>query len=228
MEKDDISLGDINRILFGEAPVFFLIEVFIRSVITYIILLAILKLMGKRMSGKLTHTEMAVMLMFGAIVSSAMQIPERGIIEGCFILVLVLIFQRGLTLWTVQNKRVENVVLGEMILIVKDGAIVTSALQKELISQRQLFRLLRSRGIRHLGEVKRLYLETSGSFSLYKFKDPPAGLSIYPEQDQELRKSLKNAEHLEACSFCGKTYMEHDRPTICDTCLSQKWEKAIL
>ena len=110
--------------------------------------------MGKRMSGKLTHTEMAVMLMFGAIVSSGMQIPERGVIESSFVLLLVLLFQRIVTLWTVRYKKVENVVLGKMNILVKDGQLQLKALDEELISKRQIFRLLRSKNIRHLGQVK--------------------------------------------------------------------------
>src|ERR1700712_5672934 len=100
MKKDEIHLHDIQRILFGNAPASFLIETFVRSMISFVILLVILRLLGKRMSGKMTSTEMAVQLMFGAIISSAMQIPDRGILEGGFTLMLVLLFQRGITWWS--------------------------------------------------------------------------------------------------------------------------------
>ena len=40
------------RILFGQAPVEFLGEVFIRTLIIFILLLVALRLMGKRMAGK--------------------------------------------------------------------------------------------------------------------------------------------------------------------------------
>jgi hypothetical protein len=109
MKKEEIHLSDIKRILLGNAPEEFLLEVFIRSIVTYVILLIILKLLGKRMSTKLTNTEMAVMLMFGAVVSSAMQIPERGIIEGAFVLVLILLLQRSITLLALRKSKLENI-----------------------------------------------------------------------------------------------------------------------
>src|ERR1700709_2598006 len=104
MDKDKIHLADFKRILLGEAPAEFLLETFLRTIIAYIVMLAIVKLLGKRMSGKLTPTEMAVMLMFGAVVSGIMQIPDRGVIEGIFVLLLILFMQRMITLWTTKSE----------------------------------------------------------------------------------------------------------------------------
>src|SRR6476659_4263861 len=74
MEKDEIHFGDIKRWLFGDAPPEFMIEVFIRTILIYLFLLLIVRLMGKRMSGQITLTEMAVMITLGAIVSPAIQL----------------------------------------------------------------------------------------------------------------------------------------------------------
>lgn len=95
MDKDQIHLSDIYRILFGEAPVQFLLEVLIRTIIIYCILLVVIRLLGKRMSGQLTSIEMAVMLTLGAIVSVPMQDPARGLLQGVLLLALVLIFQKS-------------------------------------------------------------------------------------------------------------------------------------
>ena len=62
VEKQDLRLGDIQRILFGEAPPQFLLEVLIRTVIIFLALLVFLRLIGKRMGGVLTISELAVML----------------------------------------------------------------------------------------------------------------------------------------------------------------------
>lgn len=67
MEKKDIHFNDLHRLLFGEAPAIFLLEVFIRTLFTYLILLVITRWLGKRMTGQLSITEMAVMLTLGAI-----------------------------------------------------------------------------------------------------------------------------------------------------------------
>lgn len=45
MNKDEIHLYDLRRILLGNAPVEFLLEIVIQSVITYIVLLVIVRLL---------------------------------------------------------------------------------------------------------------------------------------------------------------------------------------
>ena len=80
MKKEEIHRGDWHRILIGTAPTEFLLEVLIRTIIIYLFLLVTLRLMGKRMGGQLTISELAVMLTLGAIVSVAMQIPEKGLL----------------------------------------------------------------------------------------------------------------------------------------------------
>src|SRR5438874_3764069 len=98
MKKDEIHLEDIKRILFGQAPPEFLLETFIRTLIIYIVLLLVIRWLGKRMSGQLTIMEMTVMLTLGAIVAVPMQMPDRGLLQGILILLCVAGLQRGVSL----------------------------------------------------------------------------------------------------------------------------------
>src|SRR5947209_8437399 len=97
MKKEEIHLYDIKRILLRQAPAAFLLETLLRTLIVYIGLLFIIRLLGKRMAGQLTITEMAVILTLGAIVSPPMQMPDHGIVMGLFILAGIALLQRGLT-----------------------------------------------------------------------------------------------------------------------------------
>src|SRR5688572_9895573 len=97
MKKDDIRLGDIYRILFGEAPAGFMVEVLIRTVIIYVAAIIAMRLLGKRMSGQLTITEFGVMVMLGAIIAPPAQIPERGILVGIFVLCCAVLLQQGIS-----------------------------------------------------------------------------------------------------------------------------------
>src|SRR5689334_7147777 len=142
MDKEEIFLNDWKRILFGNAPLEFLLEVLIRSVFIYCFLLIIIRLLGKRMSSQLTITELAVMLTLGAIVSVPMQMPERGILQGMELLVLILLFERGLTWLIYKNKKIEELTQGKMSLLVKDGVLQLGEVKKLNISHEQLFAVL--------------------------------------------------------------------------------------
>ena len=111
MKQEEIHWGDWHRILFGMAPETFIIEVFIRTVIVYLLLLFTLRFLGKRMGGQLTISELAVMLTLGAIISVPMQLPDRGLLQGVLVLICAVIFQRGLNYFAIKYKKIrpENI-----------------------------------------------------------------------------------------------------------------------
>jgi uncharacterized membrane protein YcaP (DUF421 family) len=228
MDKSDIRLSDINRILFGNAPVSFMAEVFIRTVIVYVFLIIIVRLMGKRLSGQITITELAIMIMLGAIVAPAMEMPERGLLQGMFTLVLIWLYQQFISWWGIKNAHVEKLTQGDVSVFVKDGVLQLAEIKKARISHDQLFAVLRSKHVFNLGKVKRLYMEASGMFSLYTSEQPKPGLSLLPELDDGSHQHQQKAEqNLAACIHCGNTVPAEAAGT-CAVCGNQQWDKAVL
>ena len=70
MKKEEIYFGDWKRLLLGNAPLKFLAEALIRTIIMYAILLLVLRVLGKRINVRLTITELAVIFTLGTIVSA--------------------------------------------------------------------------------------------------------------------------------------------------------------
>jgi uncharacterized membrane protein YcaP (DUF421 family) len=223
MNKEQIHLYDIQRILFGDTPVTFLLETFIRTIIVFIFLTMVLRWMGSRMSGQLTITEMGIMLMLGAIVSAAVQMPDRGVLWGILALFLIFLFQRGLTYWMMKNEKVEAVTQGIMSVLVKDGALQLDQMKESNISKEQLFSVLRSKQVYNLGKVKRVYLEGCGLFSTYLYEDEKEGLSLLPERDQAIQ-ATRTLTGTEVCQNCGTTKQQNN---TCGVCGEQNWTKAI-
>lgn len=226
MKKQEIHLGDINRILFGQAPPVFLLEVLIRTLLTYIILLVVVRWLGKRMSGQLTIMEMAVMLALGAIVSVAMQVPDRGILLSVIVLLVTVSFQRGFGYLGFKSAKVEKVIHGDVNILVKEGIMQLPEMQFCRISKQQLFGQLRCSGIYHLGKVRRVYLEASGAFSIYPAKTDHPGLSVLPPGERELF-GAKLQEGLEACINCGVVRKKESENRPCMDCHCTSWEAAV-
>ncbi|WP_134092034.1 DUF421 domain-containing protein [Olivibacter sp. XZL3] len=224
MKKEEIKLTDIQRILFGETPGAFMVEVFIRTIIVYLALLVALKLLGKRMTGQLTITEMAVMITLGAIVSVPMQIPDRGILQGIIILLLAVAFLRGLNYLSYKKQAAETLIQGKADLLVSDGVIDLGTLEKLNISRQQLYSKLRNKKIFNLGQVDRVYLEACGIFSIYEHRGKRAGLSLYPLRDLRLSDQQYHESSFACCS-CGKLSSTDDR---CENCDGTEFIKAII
>lgn len=229
MEKSDIKLSDWMRILFGNVPVSFMFEVFIRTLIMYLLLLFIMRFLGKRMAGQISVTELSVMLLLGAIVSAPMQLPDRGILQGLWLLLIILFLQRGLSWWGTKNVKAEKLTYGEATLLVKDGVLDVNAMMGTRISRPELFRELRSKNIYQLGKVKRVYMEASGSMSIYQSDKEKPGLTILPSSDKDIQQLNKEAgNNLKACCCCGNTQTLTDTRLPCDCCHSTDWSNAVL
>lgn len=183
-----IALDDWQRLLVGRAPWAILPEVLLRTALIYIMLLVVVKLLGKRVSGQLTNLDLAVVVVLGAIVAAPMQIPQRGLLAGAVSLLVLLGLQWAVGLATAVWPRVEKWVFGRGTTLMADGEPIDSAMRRACVSREQLFGILRSHGIRQLGEVERVYLEASGAFSVLRRREPQAGTQIVPASEAEERR----------------------------------------
>ncbi|MBT1702870.1 DUF421 domain-containing protein [Chryseosolibacter indicus] len=228
MKKDDIQSWDWQRILFGQAPPTFLVEVLIRTIIVYLFLLVILRLLGKRMDGQLTLTEMAVVVTFGAIVSVPMQLPDKGILLGILALLLAAAFQRGFNWLNVKNDKMEEITQGTMNILVKDGLVQLDEMKKVGLSKQHLFAALRKEKIFNLGNVKRVYFEACGLFSIYSEEEAKPGLPTFPSNELEfVHTQTKIDESRIACCNCGYVAETTDRNISCENCGDKNWIEAI-
>jgi uncharacterized membrane protein YcaP (DUF421 family) len=221
MNKYDIHLKDIERILLGDAPLIFLIEVFFRALIIYTLLLLIVRWLGKRMTGELTIMEMAVMLTLGAIASTPMQVPNRGILQGLVLFLCAVGFQRGISYLGYRSHKFEDLTQGTPTLMIKDGILQIDTMRNDRISRSQLLAALRQQQIFNLGVVERVYLEACGNFSVYKTTQQKPGLPVFPTGDDVLseqgRLKLSAVTGLKACKNCGRV-TNVNTTAACDNC----------
>jgi hypothetical protein len=92
MKKEDIRLGDWHRLFISEAPLEFMLEVVLRTLIIYLVPLLTMRLLSQRMTAQLNVTEL--MLMLGGVVSVGMQLPDRGLLLSTFTLACLLVLYR--------------------------------------------------------------------------------------------------------------------------------------
>lgn len=228
MDKNEIQLTDWQRILIGNNPWGFMLEVLGRTIIIYICLIIVMRLLGKRMNAQLTILDLAVMLTLGAIASVPMQSFNKGILPGIILLIAILLLHQGLSVLTYKRRRVEVLTQGTVSLVGKEGVLDAEMLKKLRISRDQIFSVLRSQGIRHLGQVKRLYSEADGHFSVFKLKEAKPGLSVFPRSDNVLPPKTEEVQHQHACCFCGNVVEKTDEPTApCSNCGSKDWVRAV-
>jgi len=228
MKKEEIFLSDWYRLIFGTTPVIFMLEILVRTIIVYLALVVVMRLLGKRMSGQLTILEFAVMVTMGGVVSVPFQIPDRGILPSFVVMLFILILHRGLNWLSFKYRKGNKVLQGDLCILVSDGVLKRENLESNRVSKDQVFAQLRDKSIRHLGQVKRVYMEASGIFSVFTDNSGKPGLSVFPEKDQDLIKLEPVDDNMKACSQCGNIMpKEKVRHAACPVCGCEEWTNAI-
>jgi uncharacterized membrane protein YcaP (DUF421 family) len=228
MEKKDIIPWDWHRILIGMESYAFLGEVLFRTFIIYSLFLLTLRMLGKRLDGQITITEMAVMILFGAIISSPMQMHERGLLVGIIALACIWIMDRGVNFLSVKSRQVDRLVQGVCSTLVRDGVMDLSTMKATGISKQNLFAVLRQQNVSNLGNVKRMYFESCGMFSVYKNKESHPGLPVVPSNKMDLVFYEQKDTGLKVCKQCGYVAGTTSDQTLCKNCGSKDWMQAFI
>ncbi|WP_066835317.1 DUF421 domain-containing protein [Rufibacter ruber] len=228
MKKEEIYFPDWERLLIGNTPWEFMWEVLLRTIIIFMALLIILRLMGKRMNAQLTISELAVMVTLGGIASAPMQLPDRGILVGIVVFICALAFQRGINLWAFRSRKIEMITQGDLSVILREGVLQIEEMEKARLSKDQVFAALRTHNVTQLGQVKRVYIEACGLFSVVKADQARQGLSVLPLKDEDMVQNLPLDQLYAACTRCGYVAETGQvQGTECPNCACDQWTPSV-
>jgi uncharacterized membrane protein YcaP (DUF421 family) len=225
--KQEIKLDDWRRIIIGEVPPSFFLELIIRAAIIFLVLMVAMRFMGKRMSGLLGRNELVAMVSLAAAVGIPLTSPDRGVLPAFIIAFVVVFIERLISRQVLFHPGFETFALGQMDTLIKNGVIDLKLLERVRVSRERLVAQLRSSGIKQLGGVKRLYMEANGSFTIIPTEEPVPGLTILPHWDTDFAKNFKYHDDKLACEVCGLTVNTTQKPEKCPHCGSNKWTRAV-
>lgn len=221
MKKEEILLDDFYRILHGQVPYIFYIELIIRTLFVFLVLTYGMRLLGKRYSATLTRTELAATSTLAAATGLVILAPERGLVPPLIIIGIIAGVQYLISRRSIRSRKFAYLSEGHLSRLVGDGTLDLKAMNDEKISKLQLFAELRSSGIRHLGEISRFYLEADGSFSLVKNNNPRPGLTIIPSWDKEFIAAQEHDPLAAVCASCGHARLHQEH--TCSNCKDHTW-----
>ncbi len=228
MKKEDIQFWDLARWFVGDVPGSFYIELVIRGVVVYLILIVSMRLLGKRMSAQLSRNEIAAMSCLAAAIGIPIQSPERGLLPMFVIAIVVIWIGRTIAKYSYKSQKFEYISQGNLDILVQDSMMYLDRMKQVRISRDQLCAQLRSSSIRHLGEVKRLYIEANGNFTLIKNDEPEPGLSVLPQWDKEFVEQVLRPTNTKVCKSCGNKQEATNKENGCSNCGNKDWVTAVL
>ncbi|WP_247236526.1 YetF domain-containing protein [Telluribacter sp. SYSU D00476] len=229
MTPDDIRLSDWKRILLGEVPPEFYLELVIRTFFIYLLIMVSMRMLGKRMSTQISRLDLCALVALASAVGVPILVADRGLVPPFIIAAVVVGINRFVAARSFRDQKFENLTQGDIDVLVEDSVMRMDRMKKSSISRDRLLAQLRSENLHHLGMVKRVYLEASGTFTLIKQANPRPGLPVIPAWDSEfINKKIRTTDTI-VCSNCGATKPTNGSAhgdTRCTSCGESNWTKA--
>ena len=142
---------------------------FLRTVILYLLIIAGIRLMGKRQVGELEPSELVLALIIADLAAVPMQDFGIPLLTGIIPILTLLCITMALSVLTMKNVKFRAIVCGRPSIIVENGTLHQREMQKNRFTVDELMEELRMKGITDLSTVKYAILETNGRLSVLPY-----------------------------------------------------------
>ena len=160
---------------------------FFRSIILYVIVLIVMRLMGKREIGQLQPFELAISIMIADLATIPMTEIGIPIFNGIIPILGLLFMHLIISIANLKSTKAREIICGKPRILIYRGKIDEKALKKERFTINELQEKLRGNGVVNLGDVEYAILETSGDVTVIQKPDKrttiPADFNIMPEYE---------------------------------------------
>ena len=158
----------------------------VRTVILYILIIAGIRLMGKRQVGELEPSELVLSLVIADLASVPMQDFGIPLLAGVIPILALLSMTMILSVLTMRSVRFRALLCGRPSIIIRDGKVDQREMARNRLTVDELLEELRGQGYTDPSGVKYAILETNGQLSVLPFtaQKPPNAQQLGLEVDQ--------------------------------------------
>jgi len=217
-----------KELLLGGEDWNFLPETILRTLIMFVVILASLRLLGKRGVKQLSIFELVVIIGLGSAAGDPMFYKDVGILPALIVFTMIVGLYTLITYLIGKNKKFEKLVEGKPVCLIKNGVFSVENFAKESLGEDEFFAELRMQGVSQLGQIEEAIEESSGNISIFYYPDEEVkyGLPIMPDSLNSEKQKINDTDQY-ACIFCG--YTEKLKPATkhtCPVCKKFSWVKA--
>jgi uncharacterized membrane protein YcaP (DUF421 family) len=159
-------------------------EVVLRTAIVYLFVVGALRLSGKREVGQMSVLELVVILVISDAVQNSMVGENTTLWGGLIAVVTLLAMDFALKAVAKRSKTIGRAIEGEPRLLVRDGRLLSRAIQEEGLEIEEVRAAIRSHGLVGPEDVRLAVLETDGSISVIPRDDAGPGSNRPPGDDR--------------------------------------------
>nr|WP_314498791.1 YetF domain-containing protein [uncultured Chryseobacterium sp.] len=219
---------DWNKIFIGDLDFSFALEIVIRTLIMFSMVLLVLRLSGKKGVRQLSLFEVAIIIALGSAAGDPMFNKDAPLLPSIIVFAAIIMLYRSITYFAIKSEKFENIIEGEPVYVIENGNFVLGVKKDHTFAKDEFFSEMRQESIEHIGQVKTAILETTGNISFYYYENDQVsyGLPILPKRYKEKINRIIT-EDIYACTYCAHTEALEPGEHTCTRCDHSEWVKAI-
>jgi len=143
-----------------------LARILVIGVAAYPLLVAMLRLSGKRTLSKLNAFDLVVTVALGSTLASVIVDRSVPLAEGVLALLILIAMQYAITWLSTRSRRFRTLIKSEPSLLVRDGVYLETAMDAQRVTREEVEAALRGHGMVDARDAAFVVLETDGTISV--------------------------------------------------------------
>jgi len=148
-----------------------LLLAYLRTIILYLVLIASVRLLGKRQIGQMEASEFVVAMLVADLASIPMQNGSIPLLSGLIPILTVVGLELVLSFGVMKSILLRRILCGKPVILIDNGRILQENLRSARITLDELISHLRQKDILDLNRVQYAILETDGNLSVFPYTD---------------------------------------------------------
>jgi len=146
------------------------ITIIFKTAFLYFFIMLVYRIMGKKEVGQLSIVDLIVTILIAELAAISIEDEKASILVSIVPILVLLIIQILLSFTSLKSKKFRRFIDGNPTVIIKDGKVLFSVMQKLRYSLDDLILQLREQQISSIEEVRYAVLENNGKLSVFDKK----------------------------------------------------------
>lgn len=145
-----------------------LLRTLVIGILAYVVLVAFLRVSGKRTLSKMNAFDLVVTVALGSTLATILLNKNVALAEGALAFALLIGLQFIVTWSSVRARWIRRVVTGEPRMLLYRGELLSGALRSARVTEDEVRAAVRAAGLRDMSAAEAVVLETDASFSVVR------------------------------------------------------------
>lgn len=150
-----------------------LLEIILRTLAVYGVVLLMLRFAGKREVGQMTPFDFVLLLLLSNSVQNAMTGGDNSLNGGIIAALVLIVVNYGVNYFSWKSRKVRKLIEGTPTILIYKGEVIENNMDSERITRDQLHEAMREHSVVEVEKVGLAVLEVDGSISILKNDDLP-------------------------------------------------------